>query len=635
MKKFIDGAKFKEALQIINDFKETGRFSLRERVSWCILKCRCLNRLGQFEQALKLAENVYKESQELEESLQTLDALIELTEALTFLGRSGQAKDLIAKADILLKKINGKPSIEFIKRDASISFVRSKIYFESGEINKFLEFAEHSVKLQEELGSKHEISRALSLYGQKEIFTGEWDQALDSLNKCLTLEEEGFNFNVATIMRRIGAISMFRGELDLALEYNKKGLALCREIGSKIGIANSLNYLGMVYHLQGDFKRAIEHFKQSKKLFKELGNDKYIVQIDSCLFELAIDMNDHSKAQLYLGRIKGYKDLNIFYSGVYRLCKALLLKLNPRAINRGKAEEIFKQLVEEEHITHETKEVALVNLCDLLLIELRNISDPELLVEFQHYINQLMDTSKKCHSYSLLAETYLLKAKLALIKLDLKEARKFFTQAQIIAEKYGIKRLAMKISHEHDILLNQLDRWDYLKKENASLTERIKLAGLNDQMETMIRKRQTEAPVLSDELPVFLLIISEGGTPLFSHSFVQDQEFEDHLFGGFFSAINSFINEKFSEGLDRAIFGEYTLLMSSISPFFMCYIFKGQSYSAQQRIGVFIDKIQNDKDIWQAFEKFYKVSQEIQLKDVPTLKPLIQEIFIDATYPFI
>ena len=144
----------------------------------------------------------------------------------------------------------------------------------------------------------------------------------------------------------------------------------------------------------------------------------------------------------------------------------------------------------------------------------------------------------------------------------------------------------------------------------------------------MIQKRVIEPPEVEDEEPVLLLIVSEGGKPIFSRLFIEDQAFEDHLIGGFLSAFNSFSDEVFSEGLDRAVFGEYTLLMDSVSPFYICYVFKGQSYSAQHRIRYFLDKIQGNKDVWKKFETFYKINQEIQLKDIPLLEPLINEVFI-------
>ncbi len=69
--------------------------------------------------------------------------------------------------------------------------------------------------------------------------------------------------------------------------------------------------------------------------------------------------------------------------------------------------------------------------------------------------------------------------------------------------------------------------------------------------------------------------------------------------------------------------------MNSVTPFLVCCLFKGQSYSAQQRIGYFINKLQGDESAWQAFNKFYQVNKEIQLKDIPSLEPLINEIFIN------
>jgi hypothetical protein len=54
----------------------------------------------------------------------------------------------------------------------------------------------------------------------------------------------------------------------------------------------------------------------------------------------------------------------------------------------------------------------------------------------------------------------------------------------------------------------------------------------------------------------------------------------------------------FSEGLDRAIFGEHTLLMKSLPPFFISYIFKGQSYYALQKLNMFIEKLEKKEDIW-------------------------------------
>jgi hypothetical protein len=316
-------------------------------------------------------------------------------------------------------------------------------------------------------------------------------------------------------------------------------------------------------------------------------------------------------------------------NGIYLLNKALLLKESSRLSSRGKAQEILKQLLEDYELQLDTKISVLLRLSEILLEELKITGDPDVLIELESNFNQLLKIAEKSRSYWVWGETFLLQAKLALTSLQLNDARRLLTQGQKIAERHDITLLARKISDEHDELLKHLDMWQKLKESKAPLTDRLELSRLNGQMKTMIQKRIIEPSEMEEEEPIVILFISEAGIPVFSQSFLKEWEFEDHLFGGFLTAVNSFSDEMFSKGLDRASFGEYTLFMSSASPFLVCYLFKGQSYSAQRRLSYFIEKITNDKAIWENFEKFFQLNQEIQLKDIPTLEPLISKIFIE------
>ena len=88
----------------------------------------------------------------------------------------------------------------------------------------------------------------------------------------------------------------------------------------------------------------------------------------------------------------------------------------------------------------------------------------------------------------------------------------------------------------------------------------------------------------------------------------------------------------FSEGLDRAMFGEYTLLMKSIPPFFISYIFKGDSYYAHQKIEYFMEHIQKDEILWQKLLNSFQLYQTIHLKDSPLLDSLITKTFIEKNF---
>ncbi|UCC19564.1 MAG: hypothetical protein JSV62_15930, partial [Promethearchaeota archaeon] len=296
------------------------------------------------------------------------------------------------------------------------------------------------------------------------------------------------------------------------------------------------------------------------------------------------------------------------------------------------AEKIYKTIINTDTIWGQFSIFATVHLCDLLLSEYRFTNNTEILDELNHYIAKLLTIAEKTHSYLHFCKTFMLKAKLALINFDMKAARRFLTQAQKIAENYGIKRLAMNISYEHDELLRQVKLWEKLKESGASLSERWELAGLTQQMENMVRKQMIESPKLSEETPVSIFIITEGGSALLSHSFIDQKTFESHVFGGFLTTIDYFIREMFSEGLDRAVFGEYTLLLKSVPPFFISYIFKGDSYYAHQKINYFIENIRKEHAIWQNILKSFQVNQAINLKEIPLLESLITDIFITQNY---
>ena len=638
-KKLIDECKLDEAEQIIKNFEEKEGHTLQEIVSSHLLKCELLNWRGLYQDAVKLSEQTYEESLGLGKNLLSVDILLIMANALVWLGQLDKLHDIIKQGEELLKNLTHELLADYKQREAYIAFLKGWFYFLIRDGDQALKHFELSITLREELGAKKEI--AFSLAGITyvlSILKVDYGRALKFSERGLIIaEESGNKWFIGYSSKNMALVHILKGEIDNAIIFYERSLTIFNDLNNKFISANILNSLGEAYRQRGELDHALECLEQSLALYEESGNLRSIIMVHDFLIQILIDKGDIERAQISLHNLK---QLNIqlkdkYFNLMYLFDKALLLKTSPRTRNRGKAEEIFRQLLEEEDLSNELTIRALLNLCDLLLAELGMTIEVEVLEEIKPLITQLLDLAEKSHSLWVLGETYLLQAKLALISLNLEEVQRLLTKGQEIAEKYGLYLLARKISDEHDELLKQLSVWENLKESKASLNERMELARLNEQMENMIRRRAIKIPGLSDEEPVFILIVSEGGRPIFSNLFVKDQSFEDHLFGGFFTAINSFISEKFSEGLDRVTFGEHTLIMNSITPFFICYVFKGQSYSAQHRIKSFINEIQSNEDVWDTFEKFYKLNKEIQLKDIPSLEPLINKIFIDKNIPLI
>lgn len=500
-KALIDENKYNQALQMINDLENNEDLTVHDPILSKLLKSTILNRLAQYQDAFILAEEVYQETERLGNDLQSLDASIEMAESLMYLGRLDKALEVIMDNEGRLKIITQVSSMELVHREASIAFIKGLVYAEQNDLDKGLKYTEQSLLLRRKLGNQQEIARSLTQMGFILFLKGDYDLALKYLEQSLKLEEGIFNRNILVTFTCFGHINLSRGNIDRALEYYKQSYNLAKEMNAKDIIAWNLLSFGITCKEQGILDNALEFFKRSLVLYDEIGHNFMISAVLDSLIRISFDGNSLEQARYYLDRLKQLKDQdnNNDIKISYLINKAMILKSSLRARDRVKAEEILKQLLGEGIIDHEEKISALLHICDLLLIELRNSNDLEVLDEIQPYINQLLDIAEHQSSYKLLAEIYLLQSKLSLITLDIKKARRFLTQAQQIAERFGLSRLKTLVSNEHNRLLNQSSIWEKLKESNAPLTERMELAQISEQMDQMMRNRSALTTKITEE----------------------------------------------------------------------------------------------------------------------------------------
>ncbi len=630
--KLMNDGKYNEVLPILDNLDEEA-LTPSDQLACHLLQSSILNKLGYYQDSYKIGEQAYQESQNLKSYFQSIDALVNMSFALVWLGDFEKAENLMVKSENLLKSLTHESSIDIEQREASIAYVNTAISWFKGDMNQAIEYGKYSLELREKLGNKHEIAESLYAIGQAYSFLkSDLDKTLEYAERCQVLAEEVNHQQIINFNRlNLGIIYYLKGEFEKSLEFLKQSLSYFEEINNIQWITATLNNILTVYFHQGKFELAFKHAKKSLKLSQKTGNNWFIaLGLNNIISTLRLK-GDIAQAQKFfeeLEQLNNQED-NKWIESLYLLTKAEMLKDSSRIHDRAKAEEILKQLIQKEEMPNiELIISALIDLCDLLLDELRITNDIGVLDDLKPYIKHLLEIAEESNSYWVLAETYLLQAKLALLTSDLKGARKLLTQAQQIAEKQGMHRLAMKISIEHDNLLKELSKWEKLKEQEITLSERMELAQIDDQMKSLLWDRDLSALEYSDEEPILILILAEGGVTMFSHIFSKEWSHEDDLVGGFLSALDSFSGELFSEGLDRAKFGRHTVLMKSFETFSICYLFKGESYLAQKRINRFIEQIQNSDEIKETFNSFYRTHQTIDLKDNPPLKLLFTEIFI-------
>lgn len=129
------------------------------------------------------------------------------------------------------------------------------------------------------------------------------------------------------------------------------------------------------------------------------------------------------------------------------------------------------------------------HFCDLFLLELRLSGDLEVLNEVQNYSFRLLEIAKSQHSFSLLAETYVLQSKLSLLNLDIPKAQNLIIQAYILAEEKSLQNLALKIAEEQNTLNAQIHKWEEFIKRKASVGEIIEFSQIEDYIENIVRTK--------------------------------------------------------------------------------------------------------------------------------------------------
>jgi tetratricopeptide (TPR) repeat protein len=596
--------KFEEASQLITNFQGLEDLNVEDKHYYRFIKGAIFLNMGRFQESLKIVEEDYQESKILNKPLFLIDSIFIKWNALFITGRQSESWEDVVLCEEILKSASQEASIEVELREGFLNYMKGYWFYWEKNYDKAIEHHKKS------LGNfkKYDIASImvpanLQVLGLSYTEKGELDLALEFHHKSLDFPTGNSmitNMVNATSYHNIGEIFFQKGEPDNAIEYYKKSLLLWEQYTPVLAIT----WVGINYdHLINAFL-----FKKSP-----LG------------------------AQNYLDRFHQYLKKNKISEKFYwyRLSKARTLRSSSRIRERAEAERTLKEIIEghevvksrESHGIAEEFTVALIELCDFYLEELGLTNDLSIIDDIQPLITRLLKESNRTNSFTLQTHSYLLQGKISLLQMNMGDARRYLTQAQYIAEEHSLQLLARAISTEHDKLLEQLDKWVDLNSSNASISERLTLASLNESVELMQRKRAVIAPELTHEEPVLLLILGGGGILLFSYPFSDEVKVDDELFGGFLSAIASFSDEVFSEGLDRAKFGSYTVLMNNVGDFSFCYVLKGQTYLAQKKLSNFTENFQKNTSMMQTLDKFNQSSQAIEIKDFPFLEGFIKETF--------
>ncbi|MFW9852959.1 MAG: tetratricopeptide repeat protein [Candidatus Thorarchaeota archaeon] len=504
--------------------------------------------------------------------------------------------------------------------------ISSEMDYEKG-VSLFYE-ALSSAKETESNRTIHAIETGLSYAF---IYKGELNRALRFINEQVEyFDERGDYEGLAIALSQKGHINLKKGNLDEALKNYTNALEHYKIKERLGGIRASLIKIGRIFQMKGDYENTLHYFYESKKISEELKNNLSLAFDYWILISCYLDMEDMEKATSYLQLLQkidkeiDHKSLKIYT----KLSTALVLKKSENEQDRVKAKELLKSIIDEKNVEYEIIETTILNLCNLLLIELKISEDKDIIKQLKLFINKLQDVGIRELTYPLLVQTYWLQSQISLLELDVEKAQKLFMKTQIIAEEKDLELMARKISAEHDFLIGQLDLWEKFTSKLPSIVEILELTKIEDMLKQML-KRAVVLPSeveTEDEKPVIIFIFTESGEILFSEKLLDT--LEDEIIEKILPEMKIQIEKEIDYNTARrGRLYDYSYILRKLDTLFFCYFFIGKSYSAIHRLEEFSRILLDSSSIWEKLVTSNQTGLSLNFEERMIITDFLDNIF--------
>ena len=131
---------------------------------------------------------------------------------------------------------------------------------------------EHVVARAQRHGDVAAEARALLDLGEIDVRTGQYDQAIDHVQRAVALPDGlAGPIPTARALRYLAMANQFTGRYDRATDHLEHAIGLSREVGDRPGEASALGNLGVVHQLSGRYEAAAEHHRRALAVFDSLG----------------------------------------------------------------------------------------------------------------------------------------------------------------------------------------------------------------------------------------------------------------------------------------------------------------------------------------------------------------------------
>ncbi len=623
-------SRFGEGLTKIEFFEKQKNLDFKEITPIRIMKIRFYEKLGLYKEGLKLSKKLLQNNEISSISLFEIDIFIEMNKILFSMGKSNEIENNLKIAEEKLLSIQSATEIEIMKRMGDLIILRMGCYWQKGELDNALFYAKFNLDIRLTLKKQLDIANAYNNVGVMYNARGSLIKALSFLKKAFKIHSEiNSTRGFSKTGNNIGAILIQLGRLNESLKYMEKSLEIDYSDGYKEGIRVASQNIGEVYWHKGEFEKALNYLFDALEICSKSEDIFQVSEILVPIIAVLLEMNNLKLANHYLYQLELIKnsEKNKIIQQRYFLTNAMVLRKSRKKDSLYKAEQYLRNIIEDEIRYHDITVKALLMISEILLDKFGNTNNLLIIEDINSNFEKMVKIAKNTNSYSLLVESLLLKAKIALLDFNFNVSQKYLIKALKIANKFELNRIKIKVLNEYDVFLNDISFWDNFSKKEQANFKRKQLDTIKSQIQNFFSTGIEKNNNIEQDNPFLLMLLQFDGTIIVSQEFNEEWKMKGMKFNIFQMKLYKFLRNYINQSIDFAQFENNKIILLKIKKCIACYVYQGSSISATQKLSIFSKLLLKNQAFMEKIKDSIEINNRIDLNKYKTFQDCIKYNF--------
>lgn len=195
-----------------------------------------------------------------------------------------------------------------LKKDSDLCFAyRELLGIQEYQLplDKTIELAEKTRELCKKAGEKYDEGKTLEDLAYYYCLKTQFHKGIEFCNEALKVYKSAKIDNVQTVYSFMGAVYNELGELDKALEYSLKAVALSEKYPEVSYTTIDLyNFTGVIYRDLKKYNEALSYFEKAVAMSKKINNQGMLSFYEANAAEVALLAGNNNRAKYHLSQIE-------------------------------------------------------------------------------------------------------------------------------------------------------------------------------------------------------------------------------------------------------------------------------------------------------------------------------------------